>query len=57
MYKATTVATNWAVLGIFYFFLGLYVPGKYLSVSLLSVGACKHYLIGDRVGDDVLLHA
>ncbi|KAJ5934262.1 hypothetical protein N7466_003809 [Penicillium verhagenii] len=29
MYKATTIASNWAVLGIFYFFLGLYVPGKH----------------------------
>lgn len=28
MYNATTVTTNWAVVGIFYFFLGLYVPGK-----------------------------
>ncbi|PGH13647.1 hypothetical protein AJ79_03495 [Helicocarpus griseus UAMH5409] len=28
MYKATTVTSNWAVAGIFYFFLCLYVPGE-----------------------------
>lgn len=28
MYQATTVATNLAVTALFYFFLGLYVPGK-----------------------------
>jgi very-long-chain (3R)-3-hydroxyacyl-CoA dehydratase len=32
MYRATTVTTNWAVASIFYFFLGLYVPGEYHSI-------------------------
>ncbi|KAJ5654530.1 hypothetical protein N7490_001533 [Penicillium lividum] len=35
MYKATTAATNWAVLGIFYFFLGLYVPGSVMMYSYM----------------------
>ncbi|KAJ6005391.1 hypothetical protein N7451_003335 [Penicillium sp. IBT 35674x] len=35
MYKATTIATNWAVLGIFYFFLGLYVPGSVMMYSYM----------------------
>ncbi|KAJ5746578.1 hypothetical protein N7520_011760 [Penicillium odoratum] len=35
MYKATTAATNWAVLSIFYFFLGLYVPGSVMMYSYM----------------------
>ncbi|KAJ5860545.1 uncharacterized protein N7529_007855, partial [Penicillium soppii] len=35
MYKATTVTNNWAVAGIFYFFLGLYVPGSVMMYSYM----------------------
>ncbi|CAI7635110.1 unnamed protein product [Penicillium bialowiezense] len=35
MYNATTVTTNWAVAGIFYFFLGLYVPGSVMMYSYM----------------------
>lgn len=32
MYQATTVTTNLAVAGIFYFFLALYAPGKHSTI-------------------------
>ncbi|KAJ5590876.1 hypothetical protein N7450_004848 [Penicillium hetheringtonii] len=28
MYKVTSVTTSWALIGLFYFFLGLYLPAK-----------------------------
>jgi very-long-chain (3R)-3-hydroxyacyl-CoA dehydratase len=34
MYNATKVTGNMAVLAVFYFFLGLYVPGKLRSTTL-----------------------
>ena len=53
MYQATTVTDNWAVAGIFYFFLGLYIPGEQKDIS--SSRILK--LICDRLGNDVLVHA
>ena len=52
MYNATTVTEHWAVFGIFYFFLGLYVPGEYRVGYLFK--AFK--LTDSRLGDDVLVH-
>ncbi|KAJ5103694.1 hypothetical protein N7532_004223 [Penicillium argentinense] len=35
MYKATTVTSNMTVMGIFYFFLALYVPGSVMMYSYM----------------------
>ncbi|KAJ5740566.1 hypothetical protein N7493_000438 [Penicillium malachiteum] len=35
MYQATTATTNWAVLALYYFFLGLYVPGSIMMYSYM----------------------
>ncbi|KAL4778385.1 tyrosine phosphatase-like protein [Aspergillus varians] len=35
MYRATTVTTNVLVVGIFYFFLGLYAPGSVMMFSYM----------------------
>ncbi|CAG7951790.1 unnamed protein product [Penicillium salamii] len=35
MYNATNVAEHWAVTSIFYFFLGLYVPGSVMMYSYM----------------------
>ena len=41
MFQATTAATNWAVLGLYYFFLGLYVPGMcHLGLLVVPVVRC-----------------
>lgn len=50
MLKATGIA-DWPVKGLFYFFLGLYVPGKRGLIPNCS-GANPV-----RDGDDVLVHA
>lgn len=51
MFKATLVANYWPVKGLFYFFLGLYVPGK--------LGLTPDYFDANPVRDrdDVLVHA
>ena len=44
MFQATTAATHWAVLGLYYFFLGLYVPGMFnllFDPKFLSGSSCS----------------
>lgn len=53
MYNATTVTTNWAVAGIFYFFLALYVPGKYQKIFYAWFAKLKDH----RIGNDVFVYA